>query len=236
MNRRRKSTTGEDLQQLTDPMDEPRRPRKRQLLPRERPPQRRDGLYTGCIARFDVVHGIADEQRLPGLVAEALQRGQYGLGRGFVSRAGITADDGLEMRRDSDQLEAAPRQHVALARDDRQRMARAFERGEGLGHLVVATHEAVVVRELMLSIGTDQAVDLDVFGCVALEHCPQRNAHTREPLVIGGNWPLAPGEGMTHRSQDEPDGIDECAVEVEKHRGRTMRLRLLGSVGSHSQS
>src|SRR5512138_3743784 len=115
LNQSRNSAAGEDLQQVTDPADEPRRPRERQLLLREGAPQRRDCLDAGCIARFDVVHGIADEQRLLRLVPEALQRGQYGLGMGFVSRAGITADDRLEVRRDSDELEPTSRQEVALA-------------------------------------------------------------------------------------------------------------------------
>src|SRR3954466_12307073 len=84
----------------------------------------------GCIARLDVVHGIADEQRLVGFVTEALQRGQYGLRMWFVSRAGVTAHDRLEIAGDADELETASREHVALARDHRHWMACLLEGGQ----------------------------------------------------------------------------------------------------------
>src|SRR3954471_9618815 len=230
------SPTGEDLQYLSDPFDEAAWPRDGQLFPRARPPPRGDCLHAGCIARLDVVHGIADEQRLVGLVTEALQRGQYGLGMGFVSRAGVTAHDRLEIAGDPDELETASREHVALARDHRHWMACLLEGGQRRRHLLVATHEVVMVRELMLSIGGDQPIDLDVLGCVALEHGPERNADAREPLLVGGDHPLAFGERMPHRSQNERDRVDERAIEIEEDRCRPGGATPFGGVDNHHQS
>src|SRR5438045_5732410 len=89
----------------------------RKVIPRKRPPKGGDRQDARCIASFDIVHRVPDENRFMGRVSQAVERGQYGLRIRFVSRASVATDNGVEVFKNTGMLETAACQCVCLTRD-----------------------------------------------------------------------------------------------------------------------
>src|SRR5262249_38318263 len=114
-----------------------------------------------------------------------------------------------------------------LARDDAQVVAVGAELFDGVDDAVVRADEAVVIRNLVLAIRRDQGLALRVVPGVTTEHRAERNANARGPLRIrrrGAGELVAGGSGG---SEDELDGVDQRAIQIEEDggfsRGHTLR-------------
>jgi hypothetical protein len=88
--------------------------------------------------------------------------------------------------------------------------------GECGSHVIVAAYEFVVVGQLVLSISGDEFVELyDVRG-IGLEHRAEGNADVGEPVGVRRCRTLALRARIPHRSKNETDRVDQCAVEIEQ--------------------
>ena len=92
----------------------------------------------------------------------------------------------------------------------------------GVDDAVVGADEPVVVGELVLAVGRDERGAVGLVAGIPAEHREQRNADAGGPLLVGRTASRSSLlERVARRAQDELDGVDERAVEVEQDRGQS---------------
>ena len=124
--------------------------------------------------------------------------------------------EGVLEPRDAEPAEgAAPH----LARDEAEGLPPVPERQHCLDHAGIGTHQLVVVREIVGAVRRHHGLDLGgVLGEVAELH-PQRRAQPLHPDVVRRLMPAVQAHGVAVRAEDQLDGVDERAVEVEEKGG-----------------
>ncbi len=184
----------------------------------ERSPQDGGGLDARSPAALDVVARIAHEHGARGRRAEALERHEHRLGVWLGMGDFVRADDHLEGVLEPGNAQPAKRAAPHLARDEAQGLLPSPQRPHCFDYAVIGTHQLVVVREVVGAVRRHHGLDLGgVFGEVAELH-PQRGAQPFHPDVIRRLMPAVQPHRVAVRAQDQLDGVDERAVEVEEER------------------
>ena len=81
---------------------------------------------------------------------------------------------------------------------------------------VVRVEQPVVVGELILAVAREEPFGLRLIRGVFAKHDLQWPANARSPLFVGRCVPVEAHERVSSRIQDQLDGVDERAVEVEE--------------------
>ena len=130
----------------------------------------------------------------------------------------VRADDHLEGVFEPSDAEPADRAAPHLARDETQRLPLSPQRPHRLDHAGIGTYQRVVVSEVVVAVCRHHGLDLDrVLGELAELH-PQRGAQPLHPDLVRRLVPAVYAHGVAIRAQDQLDGVDERAVEVEEER------------------
>ena len=143
------------------------------------------------------MNGVADENGVFWSAAESVERYSYGFGVWLVSGGGVAADDGIHEAGESDVREAAHSERLGFARHNGELITLLREGLDGAKDVVVASNEAVVIRELVFAVGRDEGSLVGRVAGVSPEHGEQRDADSGHPLAFGGTLPLELLERIT---------------------------------------
>ena len=185
----------------------------------ERSPQDSCGLHAGGPAALDVVARVAHEHGAGGRRAQSLERGKYRLGMRLGMGDFVRADDHLEGVLEPGDAEPAHGAAPHLTGHEPERLALVPQRQHRLDHAGIGAHQLVVVGEVVRAVSRYHGLDLGgVLGEVAELH-PQRGAEPLHPDVVGRLVPAVQAHRVAVGAEDQLDGVDERAVEVEKESG-----------------
>ena len=163
--------------------------------------------------------GVADEQSIGCGHAQKGERPLHGLGVRLVPDAAVAADDGRDEAVQPDVQEGLFSQPVGLARHQGHPVARVGEPFHRLDDPLVRPDQPVVVLQLIGAEPLEELVGLRVIPGVFAEDGQQRPPDVRAPLLVRGHPAAEADEGVARRAEDELEGIDEGAVEVEEDGG-----------------
>ena len=185
------------------------------MLPGEGPPLGGGREDSGGASGVHVVRGVADEE-CAGVGDGELREGVlHGIGVRLVARGVLDGDDGVEPVGDVQVAEGACGHAASLAGDESQRVSLTAGPVEGVADAGVGGGGAFEVAVLVVAIAGDEL--FDVVGAVAPggELFAQGGADAGGPFRVGGAS-RAIGEGVVHAGEEEPDGVDQGAIEIEE--------------------
>ena len=204
---------GEQLLRLVQPEV---RPGRQQRLRAEHPPGDGGGGHAGRPPRLDVHGAVADVERAVRARAEPLQAQAQRHRRRLVLGGVAGRDDHLEVLAQSHGAERHLRGVRALAGHDAEPPARGAQAVQDLGDAVVAADELVVPAVVVLAV--DVVELLRVLGRERAHLRHERLPDPGEDDLVGQRLVQHRARGVTERLDDELDGVDHGAVEVEHHR------------------
>jgi hypothetical protein len=209
--------------QPLDPLQDVSRPRAHERVAGKGSPQGCHRRDAGGVARRHVVRRIANEQRSVRTDLELGEGEPNRLGVWLVACRGINADHDWKVWREADVGDRSVGDFVGLGRDDGERVPSNRQASDDVERTVVAPGEPIVVRVLVLSVPLKEPLEIGVIDRVGAELRDERRPDPSHPFGSGRARAGPIGERVPHGLQEQVNGVDERAVEVEQDRTRQGR-------------
>ena len=175
------------------------------------------GAYSSGAAGVHVVRRVSHEQGTGCRQIQPAERQQHGLRKWFVALGLLEGHDGVEGALEPDMLERSRRHAASFTGDEGRGVPLGPRPGDGVEHAGIGGREPRQMNALIVAIAFDQHLHLGLAVAPLGQLRAQRRPDPRYPLC-GSRCAFATLKSESHGLEEQFDGVDQGAVEVEQER------------------